>query len=333
MKRDLKVLSRRKRSSQKRFPGFTLPEILLAVGVIVAIAAISFSVFSSSRKSTQRIQCDVHLKALGLALDAFRQERGSFPATLDELRTEGYITDKSIFYCPSDPRPKPSYQEYYVVRGPRDKQELPILVCPFHENTSHGNQAFVGRYTTQAEVAPAGLEASAGATVQHPGKDPVAAPVGMALHGADRIRTGSGGFATIRFKDGSKALIGKNADVTVLQSFIQGQGSLYTIVRQNSGTAKYEVHHGSKFDVVTPTTTAGALGTKFEIRVSATAGTWLKVTEGKVRFTTLASSEITVTEDDDQWYSVPPAPADTGNGPPPGERPRPEPGQGPPPPA
>lgn len=317
--------------------GFTLLELMIAIAVIGILAAILLGVFSRSREAAHRAACDVHLKAISLALDAFKQEQGSYPETLQELVDRKYITDPGLLSCPDDPRPAPSYDDFYVIRGPRDNSDLPILICPFHDDTSHGNQAYTGRYTTQFMTSPAVLTAGTAVTVEHPGKNPVAAPVGLELHGADRIRTSSQGNATIQFADGSTAAVNHDADITILQSFItsKANGPLYTLVHQTTGSVIYTIHHGSKFDVVTPTATAGALGTAFEVRVSPTQGTWLNVASGKVRFNTLdgTSSEETP---NGYWMAseppnaAPPPPPPAPHRPPP---PPPKPQSGSPPPA
>jgi hypothetical protein len=46
------------------------------------------------------------------------------------------------------------------------------------------------------------------------------------------------------------------------------EAPLYTLIRQSVGiNVKYTVTHGSKFDVTTPTATAGALGTMFYVSI------------------------------------------------------------------
>jgi hypothetical protein len=175
-----------------------------------------------------------------------------------------------------------------VIRDPRSQQNLPLLVCPFHEGSQRGVQAYVGRYTTQFMTKPAVISAANATTVQRPAQAPVAAPVGLQLHGADRLRTSGNGFATITFADGSIANIKRKSEVTILQSFLEGntQPVLYTLLRQTAGSVDYTIHHGSKFDVSTPVATAGALGTKFTITIGPNDDTTLLVTQGKVRFNT-----------------------------------------------
>jgi hypothetical protein len=119
----------------------------------------------------------------------------------------------------------------------------------------------------------------------------------MELRGADIVRTGSSGMAIIQFADGSTASLRSGAEVSLLQSFVAGrvQAPLYTIVRQIAGTVSYQIHTGSKFDVATPTATAGALGTHFDITVTSTGPSpqmSIFVHEGKVRLTTVKASAL-----------------------------------------
>lgn len=268
--------------------GFTLLEIVAVVSITLVLAAVTFNVFGRARKASNRARCDVQIKAIALALDAYRQEQNHFPDDLLELETSRYVTDKSIMHCPSDPDPLGSYADFYVIRTAHDSSELPLLVCPFHEDSSHGVQAYVGRYTTQFLTKPASLTNSRATTVKHPGKDPVSAPAGLELHGADRLTTANNGSATILFADGSMARLKSNTTVTILQSFMDRTMNprLYTLIRQSGGSVDYEVNHGSKFEVVTPAATAGALGTKFNIKIDSPTDTTLLVTQGKVRFNT-----------------------------------------------
>lgn len=266
--------------------GFTLIEILGIIAVLGVLAAILFTVIGRGYNASNRIKCDVNLKALAFGLDAYRQENDFFPAYLQEISTGGYVQDKAIMRCPNDPTPQGTYADYYVIREPRESSDLPILVCPFHEKDKQGGQAYVGRYTTQFMTRPAVLREAKSTTVQHPGEDPVAAPAGLVLHGADRLWTSKNGAAIIDFADGSSAQLKRNSNVTILQSFMEGrtQPTLYTLLRQTAGEANYTVTSGSKFEVTTPAGTAGALGTKFRITIEPNADTTLLVTEGKVRF-------------------------------------------------
>ena len=232
----------------------------------------------------------MNLKSIAIALDAHRQENGLYPARLADLRTKKYLQDAGLLHCPRDPSPDGTYEAFYAIREPRDSAELPMIMCPFHEEDSrHGIQAYKGGFTTQFAAKPALLSGANGVTIQHPGQDQVAARANSELHGGDRIRTGPSGVATIQFADGSTAQLQANSDVTLLQSFVEEQsgGSLFTLVRQTWGEVTYRIHTGSKYDVVTPTAVAGALGTVFRITIDSKGQTELFVTEGTVSLTTL----------------------------------------------
>jgi type II secretory pathway pseudopilin PulG len=304
---------------QQRRAGFTLLQILIVISIIGILAAISVGLFTRGRATARRAQCDVHLKAIALALDTFRQENGRLPVKLSELLDKKYVS-LDVLRCPSDPSLDTksndptyiSYGDFYIIREPRDSAQLPILVCPLHNaDGRQGVQAYKGQYTTQFVTQPATLavnDFSGAVTITRPGQGVLALPVNLndplVLRGGDRIKTGSG-TATIRFSDGtattapSAASVQPNTEISVLESYIEGQrsGPLYTLIRQFSGRTNYYVRPGSHFDVATPTATAGALGTKFTIDVlptsnagqstsNTTLDTYLTVTEHVVALTT-----------------------------------------------
>jgi type II secretory pathway pseudopilin PulG len=312
-------------SVRRRRTGFTLAQIVVAIAILGILSAIIIGTFRRARVPAQRAKCDVQLKELVMALDTFRQERGHLPDNLSELVDNNYIPADTL-HCPADlnyytaRKTDPKYTSYsdgYVIREPRDSGELPIVVCPFHEDDgSFGAQGFKGGYTKQFAAEPASLPVggfSGAVTVTRPGVGVLALPTKagqpLMLHGGDRIKTGAGS-ATITFQDGSTAGITANTEMSVLQSFIDGQtsGTLYTLVRQFSGRVNYYVNPSahSHFDVATPTATAGALGTRFTIDVvpasSLASGTTtlagsqletvLKVTEHTVALTTSARTIV-----------------------------------------
>ncbi len=257
--------------------GFTLLQILLVVGLIAVLSAILVGQFGRGRGAVRRADCDVHLKEIVLAMDTFRQETGTLPANLMDLKTRGYLPLDTL-RCPADPdlgakgkdAGYSSYADFYVQRDVRDDGDLPIIVCPFHEKDGlHGAQGFKAGYTSTFAARPATLKSIGGAvTVTRPGDGILAIPASgeLPVRGGDRIRLGAG-TATLLFADGSSATLSDNSEMSVLESYIEGQtsDSIYTLVRQFAGTISYSVVPGNKFDVATPTATAGALGTKFTI--------------------------------------------------------------------
>lgn len=285
------------RSSSLR-QGFTLVQLVLVVALMGLLSALLFPALGRARANADRQKCDVKLKSIALALDAFKQERAQYPAALDELRSNGFLSNAEALRCPRDPRQDGSYGDGYSIRAPGDSGDSPIVCCPFHEETGNGgNQARVGRFTTQFATRPATLTGANAVQVLRPGKtEPISGYAGMELHGGDKITTTASGTALVTFADGSSARLSGGANITVLQSFIDGHSSapLYTLIRQAAGEAVYTVHHGSRFDVSTPAATAGARGTQFRVTVNGNRleDTQLYVIEGRVVFTTLQKTGL-----------------------------------------
>jgi type II secretory pathway pseudopilin PulG len=281
-------------------------QLVVVLGILAVLATLTFSVVGNTRAAAKRAQCDTRLKVIALALDTYRQENGRFPAKLSELISKKYITDTQTLHCPADPRPvgefdanaalpNGSYEEYYIPRAPRQqprgKTEVPVVVCPLHEKAgNHGAQAYIGRQTKQFATRPAKLLLANGTSVQSPGKEALAATAGMELHGGDRIRTSSGGLASIQFADGSLCEVLGGSDLTLLQCFMEGNPTgapLYTLIRQTRGEVTYTVSKGSDFDVVTPTATAGVAGTRFRISIDGNGVSRILLTEGELDLFTL----------------------------------------------
>ncbi|PQV63428.1 FecR family protein [Abditibacterium utsteinense] len=270
--------------SSRRRNGFTLLQLLIVVGLLALLSAILIGQFGRGRASVRRVECDVHLKEISLAMETFRQETGHMPASLMELKDKGYVSLDTL-RCPADPdlsahsndATYSSYSNYYVIREPQDSNNLPVAVCPFHEKEgAHGAQAFKGGYSKQFATRPASLASgfSSSVVITRPG-DGVLKPSPsqrFELRGGDHIQA-NGGTATIQFTDGSTASLESGADLTVMQSYVNQQrgGALYTLVRQVAGKINYYVEPGNNFDVATPTATAGALGTKFTIEMKPSA--------------------------------------------------------------
>jgi type II secretory pathway pseudopilin PulG len=311
----------RKRGNErvKRKRGFTLSQVLVVLGLMGVMGGFSTvlaGAYGRSRAASRHHDCDVHLMGVIAAVDTFRQDNRRMPYSLAELVKRRYTTPEML-QCPSDPHlaqksSDPKYTSYgngYIMRDVLDSDQLPMVVCPYHEDDGGtGEQAYKTFYTKRSRVVAATLAAGdwSGVVTVTRGRRVLSLPLSgqapLILQSGDHFSIGAGD-ATIHFADNSTANMVANTELTVLQSFIQNQqnGTLYSIVHQALGTVHYYVNPGSNFDVSTPTATAGALGTRFTVIVRPVrptraydfdTTTELLVTEHKVALTAVGKTVL-----------------------------------------
>ncbi|MBB5353494.1 prepilin-type N-terminal cleavage/methylation domain-containing protein [Haloferula luteola] len=135
-------------------PGFTLTEMLVVVGILAAIAGLSFPLVHSALRSAHRVHCVSNLRQIGVGLEVYLQDHGKrMPdlATGRESRDEredvievalaDYLSNPDIFYCHADEgeyqRTGSSYAWNSVVSGrlisrleffgSRDEKGIPLV--------------------------------------------------------------------------------------------------------------------------------------------------------------------------------------------------------------
>ena len=254
---------RRERGRQ----AFSLIELLVVIGVIGALSAISGGVILRARQVSRGMTCANNLRQIATGLLSYYTDYTYTPSfaqsTLPTLLANE-ISEPQVFVCPASPYPpRDSYSAYYVPREPTMATGF-LLGCPNHtaENSTFG--AFGAGLTLKGKTEPVLWN-----------NQPVAPGTEV-----------TGG--TLTFADGTSVAINSGVNVVVLVSFEEGQGRVYSAVKIPAGSLgaiEVQAAHGTHFDVATPACTAGVRGTRFTVATSSTSDVYqtnVAVSEGTV---------------------------------------------------
>ncbi|MBM3498703.1 MAG: prepilin-type N-terminal cleavage/methylation domain-containing protein [Armatimonadetes bacterium] len=78
---------------------FTLIELLVVIAIIAILSAALMPAFSAANDRARLTECKAHLTTIGLALKMRLDDKAAYPATLQQLADEGYVTDAAVLCC------------------------------------------------------------------------------------------------------------------------------------------------------------------------------------------------------------------------------------------
>ena len=228
--------------------GFTALELIVVVGVVGVLMGLMVPAVMEARNAASRVQCESNLRQIGLALQLYSDaHHGEMPTQLRPALDDYADNEEELWRCPHDHdfTEKNSYAKYYIPRADFPVQDgWQILVrCPRHPNqqgwlhtTVHG--------LTEFEI-PNLSSITEG--VVHPVVQP-----------------------NTRLPDGS-TIEGQNLMVVMCRREGGGLKTWHVVIglpptpQGVAATGTFEVHKGSRFEVLSPAGLAAVEGTQFTV--------------------------------------------------------------------
>lgn len=210
-------LLRPSRRRHLRPPGFTLVELLVTITIVIALAALAFTIFGRTKKAAERVDCVNRLRqasAMLLAssndsngrIRAFRGGSGSFDfrpyfIVADELqlRSNSQVTDteamQDIMSCPSAPNPQTPHWTCYGVNF-TDNEQMGAVWKDEQVKDEAGRTGNVSSLLVSTVTRPSGYVLIAD-SCQSNGQQI------FRIRGGDKVGLRHDGRANVAFLDGS----------------------------------------------------------------------------------------------------------------------------------
>ena len=123
----------------------------LLVGIVVVgiLAGLMLPALARAREQARRAQCMSNLKQFGLAVNMYAQDYNeTFPPDTKVLFDEGYVTDPSLYRCPSSSvadMPGPGSSSYTYVSGLRTVDPAGYVIM-YEASSNHGGDGMNALY-------------------------------------------------------------------------------------------------------------------------------------------------------------------------------------------
>jgi prepilin-type N-terminal cleavage/methylation domain-containing protein len=79
--------------------GFTVIELLTVIAIIMIMLGVLRPMLSVSTSKSREYECESHLKQIGMAVHAYVEDYGAYPATFDSV--DCILQDRNLMKCPA----------------------------------------------------------------------------------------------------------------------------------------------------------------------------------------------------------------------------------------